>query len=215
MLPGGVLPEVVLHQLQQGQPGLDVESAICPNCVNKGKAGFLAEVLVGQLGELGVLDREVLARIQAGALVVDSALVEDDGMAAPAQAQLATRITQGVGSWRFVATIFAGLAIWIAVNVIARPFEPYPTVMLAVISATLGSLAALEGPVILMAQRFQAVRDRERARNEYRVNLRAELEVRYLNLKIDAMVKKQHLILTQLAAMNTTEKEQDDNDGSV
>jgi uncharacterized membrane protein len=48
-------------------------------------------------------------------------------------------------------------------------------------------LAALQAPVIMMSQNRQAIKDREAARHDYEVNLKAELEIMALHEKLDAL----------------------------
>ena len=96
-----------------------------------------------------------------------------------------------VSSWSFAGGIFAFLLTWIAVNVWLRPFEPYPAIIMAVIGAVFASLAALQGPIILMVQKRQRQRDRLQADHDYLTNLKAELEIRYLHEKMDDMLARQ------------------------
>jgi uncharacterized membrane protein len=67
-------------------------------------------------------------------------------------------------------------------------FDPYPFILLNLV---LSCLAAVQAPIIMMSQRRQEARDRERASNDYRINLKAELEIRHLHDKIDHMISKQ------------------------
>lgn len=67
-------------------------------------------------------------------------------------------------------------------------FDPYPYILLNLV---LSCLAAIQAPIILMSQNRQAKRDRLQADDDYRTNLKAELEVRQLNTKIDMFIKKQ------------------------
>jgi uncharacterized membrane protein len=71
---------------------------------------------------------------------------------------------------------------------IARPFDPYPYILLNLV---LSGLAALQAPVIMMSQNRQESRDRQRALNDYQVNLKAELEIRQLNQKMDHLLTRQ------------------------
>ena len=75
-------------------------------------------------------------------------------------------------------------AVWFA----TRPFDPYPFILLNLL---LSSLAALQAPVIMMSQRRQETKDRARAENDYRVNLKAELEIRQLHEKMDHQLAQQ------------------------
>ena len=97
------------------------------------------------------------------------------------------RISAAFGSWRFFALILLALAGWVLVNVLLRPFEPYPTIIFAVTGAVLASLAALQGPIILMNQGRQRMADRMIVEQDYEVNLKAELELRYLQESIEQL----------------------------
>ena len=95
------------------------------------------------------------------------------------------------GSWRFIL-IFAGVLLgWIVLNALVllqRPFDPYPFILLNLV---LSCLAAIQAPVIMMSQNRQEAKDRLRAENDYRVNLKAELEVRHVNAKMDLLLTHQ------------------------
>lgn len=90
--------------------------------------------------------------------------------------------------WPFIGLFMLFLAGWMTVNsvLLARrgPFDPYPYILLNLILST---LAALQAPVIMMSQNRQGERDRLNAANDYEVNLKAELEIRALHEKLDAL----------------------------
>jgi uncharacterized membrane protein len=94
------------------------------------------------------------------------------------------------GSWSFLI-IFAGvLCVWMAFNVIAakEQFDPYPFILLNLV---LSCVAAVQAPIIMMSQKRQEAKDRLRSENDYRVNLKAELEIRHLHEKIDHILTRQ------------------------
>jgi len=79
------------------------------------------------------------------------------------------------------------LLAWIALNtwiLVAHAFDPYPYILL---NLFLSCVAALQAPVILMSQNREAARDRQRAEEDYEVNLKAELEIKALHEKIDQL----------------------------
>jgi uncharacterized membrane protein len=83
------------------------------------------------------------------------------------------------------------IAIWISINVLAfqnSGFDPYPFILLNLI---LSCVAALQAPVIMMSQNRQEDKDRRRARSDYMVNLKSEIEVRNLHSKIDLLITEQ------------------------
>lgn len=100
----------------------------------------------------------------------------------------ADQIARIVASWTFPLVVLALIVIWLTVNLTLRPFAPFPTVMLAVISAVLATLGALQGPIILRVQRRQRQRDRDRDEIDHIVNLKAELEIRWLDHKLDHLL---------------------------
>ena len=97
-----------------------------------------------------------------------------------ASERLAAAVAARVASWWFPATLLTAIAAWVAWNVAARPFAPYPVIIFAVISAVLASLAALQAPLILMTQRAMAERDRRRDEETLRVAARTEADIHRL-----------------------------------
>ena len=101
-----------------------------------------------------------------------------------------------MGSWPFVFAFFAVMILWAIVNSILsvggkngeRGFDPYPYILL---NLFLSMLAAIQAPVILMAQNRQAERDRASAGHDYEVNLKAELEIMLLHDKLDQLRRTQ------------------------
>jgi uncharacterized membrane protein len=100
----------------------------------------------------------------------------------------AMRVADVVASWWFVVILVVLIVAWVLLNVLARPFDPYPTVMLAGISAALATIAALQGPLILLSQRRAAERDRQRDEEALRVAVNAESDVHRVESKLDAVL---------------------------
>lgn len=88
------------------------------------------------------------------------------------------------------------LGVWIGYNARGHEtFDPYPFILLNLI---LSCIAAIQAPIIMMSQRRQEAKDRERSLNDYRVNLKAELEIRHLHEKIDHLLFKQWQRLSEI-----------------
>ena len=95
------------------------------------------------------------------------------------------------GSWVFIGIFFAVLVVWMAFNVWATSravFDPYPFILLNLV---LSCLAAIQAPIIMMSQNRQESKDRLRSENDFRVNLKAELEIRHLHEKVDHLLNRQ------------------------
>ena len=102
--------------------------------------------------------------------------------------KLADRIATFGGSWSFICIFMAVLLGWIAYN-LERPagFDPYPFILLNLV---LSCLAALQAPVIMMSQNRMAAKDRLDARNDYEVNLKAEMEITQLHEKLNELCER-------------------------
>jgi uncharacterized membrane protein len=104
---------------------------------------------------------------------------------------LSDRVAKFGGSWRFIIWFGAVLTVWIAFNAIAitrLSFDPYPFILMNLI---LSCIAALQAPVIMMSQNRQEEKDRLRSENDYLINLKAEIQIRSMNQKIDLLLEKQ------------------------
>jgi uncharacterized membrane protein len=110
----------------------------------------------------------------------------------------ADRVAAVGGSWGFVIGFAVLLLIWVIVNTIvltSRAFDPYPFILL---NLFLSMLAAIQAPIIMMSQNRAAARDRLQAENDFKVNLKAELEVRAIGDKIDQLLHHQWARLLEI-----------------
>jgi uncharacterized membrane protein len=101
--------------------------------------------------------------------------------------RLADRVAEIGGSWSFILVFLMVMGGWMAVNTVLlrhAAFDPYPYILL---NLALSCLAALQAPIIMMSQNRQADSDRAQAKNDYEVNVRAELEILQVHEKINAM----------------------------
>jgi uncharacterized membrane protein len=110
--------------------------------------------------------------------------------------RLADRVAAFGGSWTFITLFLIVMAAWMVINSRrAAPFDPFPFILLNLL---LSCLAALQAPVIMMSQNRQAAKDRLDARHDYEVNLKAEMEIVSLHLKMDELREKQWALLMEL-----------------
>lgn len=110
--------------------------------------------------------------------------------------RVADRVAAFGGSWVFIGMFLAGMISWMAVNEdLANPFDPFPFILLNLV---LSCLAAVQAPVIMMSQNRQAAKDRLDARNDFEVNLRAEMEIMALHEKLDAVRSKELRAVMQM-----------------
>jgi uncharacterized membrane protein len=111
--------------------------------------------------------------------------------------RMADKLAGFAGSWKFIIGFIVVLLSWIAVNafLLSSPFDPFPFILL---NLFLSCVAAIQAPVIMMSQNRQEEKDRLRAKNDYRVNLKSELIIEDLHRRLDALMQNQELILKRL-----------------
>lgn len=114
--------------------------------------------------------------------------------------KISDKVAKFGGSWAFIISFFAILTVWIIFNVTApltKEFDPYPFILMNLI---LSCIAALQAPIIMMSQNRQEEKDRQRSENDYLINLKAELEIRSLNQKLDLLLQEQIKVLFESQA---------------
>jgi uncharacterized membrane protein len=186
----GVLVRPALAELIEKKFGKWIEEGwICQDDLQKIRHEYIHSLLATEQGEVSELDREVIDSIRQQEIL--SRNPEEDRPALNFGQRLADSIAAVGGSWRFIIGFSLVLLFWIVLNtvvLIARPFDPYPFILLNLV---LSCLAAIQAPVIMMSQNRQEARDRQNAMRDYQVNLKAELEIRHLHQKLDHLLSHQ------------------------
>jgi uncharacterized membrane protein len=111
--------------------------------------------------------------------------------------RIADAVASFGGSWKFIITFTTAMVGWMILNVVAIKFDPFPFILL---NLALSALAALQAPVIMMSQNRQDEKDRIRSEADYRVNVKAEVEIAELHEKLDRMRGEIKLQIGDLAA---------------
>lgn len=114
--------------------------------------------------------------------------------------EISDKVARFGGSWAFIISFFIILLAWILFNTLTAVkynFDPYPFILMNLI---LSSIAALQAPIIMMSQNRQEEKDRKRGENDYLINLKAELEIKSMNQKIDLLLEEQIKILFESQA---------------
>jgi uncharacterized membrane protein len=181
----------LLEFMKKGMPEWNGKGFICFEDLGKFRKDYVKEVLQDEIGELSALDHEVIESLQAHE-ILSSNISQQFETKLTFGERLSDRIAAFGGSWRFIISFGVVIVLWIAANVVllaTRAFDPFPFILLNLI---LSCLAALQAPVIMMSQNRVEARDRLRAENDYKVNLKAELEIRHLHEKIDHLLRRQY-----------------------
>ena len=181
----------LLEFIKKRMPDFDGKDFICLEDLGKFRKEYVKDVLEDELGELSTLDNEVIESLQQHEILASN-IAEQFETKLTFGERLSDRIASFGGSWKFIITFGVVIVLWIAMNVVllaTRAFDPFPFILLNLI---LSCLAALQAPVIMMSQNRVEARDRLRAENDYKVNLKAELEIRHLHEKIDHLLRRQY-----------------------
>jgi len=120
----------------------------------------------------------------------------------------ADSIAKFAGSWAFIFSFSGVLILWMVVNVLlaAGAFDPYPFILLNLV---LSCVAAIQAPLIMMSQNRQEEKDRRRAENDYKVNLKTEIMIEDLYDKVNAILAKQSALERQAREDRKEEAEAD------
>ncbi len=197
---GELLRPKLFNFIRKQKPDFAQDNVICTACLDAKRSEYIIHLLKEDRREITHLENEVAKSIRENETLSDNLLEEFEEELTLGD-QLADRVAEFGGSWKFVIIFFAFIAAWAAMNLYLltkEPFDPYPFILLNLI---LSCLAAIQAPIIMMSQNRQEDRDRLRAQHDYQVNLKAELEIQHLNEKIDLLLKHQWQNLMQIQQM--------------
>jgi len=187
----------VLDLIQKENPQFTHDSYLSVDELNTYREKSISDYLAKEIGELTDLEKAVLASIKEDTILTDQ--VEGEERKALTQGQrISDHVASFGGSWTFIILFCLFIFLWIITNVywfLNKGFDPYPFIFLNLI---LSCVAALQAPVIMMSQNRQEEKDRDRAKKDYMINLKSELEIRTIHEKIDHFVMDQQLELLEL-----------------
>jgi uncharacterized membrane protein len=189
-VPAAVIRPAIADLIRAQCPRWSADGFLCLLDLNRYRSQYVENLLQAEKGELTDLERDVLAAMARHETVAQHVDSEYEQTLTFGE-RLSDRIAFFGGSWRFISVFFLVLAAWIAVNSVLflwRPFDPYPFILLNLI---LSCLASIQAPIIMMSQNRQEAKDRLRSEHDYRVNLKAELEIRHLHEKMDHLLNHQ------------------------
>jgi len=191
----GMIAELIrpslLEFIKKKLPDLDSKAFICLADLGEFRKDYIKEVLEDEIGELSALDQEVIESLEQHE-ILSSDIEKQFEKKLTFGERLSDQIASFGGSWRFIILFGVVLVLWIILNaalLVNRGFDPYPFILLNLI---LSCLAAMQAPIIMMSQNRAELRDRLRSENDYKINLKAELEIRHLHEKIDHLLRRQY-----------------------
>ncbi|MBI1307685.1 MAG: DUF1003 domain-containing protein [Bacteroidetes bacterium] len=197
----------IVELIKRDSPGFKKGDFVSTLELNKYRQLYLKHLITSENRELNHLEKEVLNAIHNNEILSEN--IEPDLQESLTTGQkIADKIAAFGGSWTFIITFFSFLILWMLVNIFVlatKPFDPYPFILLNLI---LSCLAAIQAPIIMMSQNRQEQKDRSRNEHDFKVNLKAELEIRLLNEKIDHMVIHQNKQLLEIQELQLDYLEQ-------
>jgi uncharacterized membrane protein len=187
-------------RIRQDFPNLPPDAYISESELARYRMLYVEELLQKEHGEFTELDRQVAESIANQDTVAENTEDEFEDNRTVGEV-LSDRLADFGGSWAFLIIFAMVLVVWMAINALLGnrlAFDPFPFILLNLV---LSCIAAIQAPVIMMSQKRQESKDRLRANNDYRVNLKAELEVRHLHEKLDYLVSRQWQRLAEIQQM--------------
>jgi uncharacterized membrane protein len=186
----GLVRPAVAQAILLDHPELTSDSLICSKHIAPYRSSYVTGLLERERGELSELEKQVLESLAREETVSEN--IEEEYVDKRSFGERAADVVAEFGgSWHFIGAFTLVLVTWMAFNVwvaASAVFDPYPFILLNLV---LSCLAALQAPIIMMSQRRQEAKDRLRSENDYKVNLKAELEIRHLHDKVDHIITRQ------------------------
>ena len=194
---GAEIRQGIFDLIQSKYPDFARESCISIDELNKLRRLYLTQLVEQERGEIAIIDQDVMEAIRDNSILSENIQDELEGKLTIGQ-RMADQIATFGGSWVFIIFFFSFLAIWIAINIFimsTKPFDPYPFILLNLI---LSCLAAIQAPIIMMSQNRKEQKDRQRGEHDYKINLKAELEIKLLSEKMDHLLVHQNKKLLEI-----------------
>lgn len=186
----------ILSLIKNDFPDFKEEDCLSVSELNLYREKYISNYLSVEIGELSNLENKVVDALKEDVSLVNT--VEDEIGIRTFGQKIADRVAAFGGSWKFIILFGFFILLWIAANIyllLNKGFDPYPFILLNLI---LSCLAALQAPVIMMSQNRQEEKDRDRAKKDYMINLKSELEIRMLHEKLDHLIMHQQEELIEI-----------------
>jgi uncharacterized membrane protein len=183
-------------------PDFDRNCYISLDELNQYRRLYLTSLIQKEKGELAAIDNDVINAIKNNSILSENIQDEIEGQLTLGQ-RLADNIAIFGGSWTFIIVFFSFILIWMFLNIwilATRPFDPFPFILLNLI---LSCLAAIQAPIIMMSQNRQEQKDRQRGEHDYKINLKAELEIKLLSEKMDHLLVHKNNKLLEIQEVQT------------
>jgi uncharacterized membrane protein len=201
-IKGQDIREGIFNLIKSDYPDFDKNHFISDDELNQYRRLYLTSLITQEKGELAAIDKDVMNAIKNNSILSENIQEEIEAELTFGQ-RLADKVAAFGGSWTFIITFFSFILIWMISNIwflATKPFDPFPFILLNLI---LSCLAAIQAPIIMMSQNRQEQKDRQRGEHDYKINLKAELEIKLLGEKIDHLLIHQSKKLLEIQEVQT------------
>ena len=193
---GKSIQSPILALIVAAHPEFTRDGYISVKELNVFREKYISNYLSAELGVLSNLEKNVMGSLTDEKLLVSA--VEDEVEVRSLGQKVADKVADFGGSWTFIILFIVFIILWISINIyilVNKGFDPYPFILLNLI---LSCVAALQAPVIMMSQNRQEEKDRDRAKKDYMINLKSELEIRMMHEKLDHLIMHQQQELIEI-----------------
>ena len=194
---GKEIQQEIFKLIEQDYPAITEEDYVSIKVLNKYRRQFFANLISQEKGEMEKLDQDVVEAIRDNSILSEN-IKENTSKPLTTGDRIADKVASFGGSWTFIISFFIFLLAWMFLNfwmLHNKGFDPYPFILLNLI---LSCLAAIQAPIIMMSQNRQEDKDRDRAEHDYKINLKAELEIKLLSEKLDHILVQQNKKLIEI-----------------
>ncbi|GAB3220557.1 DUF1003 domain-containing protein [Spirosoma arcticum] len=201
-VPVSTLDSLLRTFLQHQYPTLTQDSLVGLDQLPKLRSQLVSQLLEDEAGKLSILEQKVVESIKRSSILSEDVEEEIDRRRSVGE-QVAVVVAAFGGSWTFITWFFIIMIGWMILNVFwlnDKGFDPYPFILLNLI---LSCLAAIQAPIIMMSQNRQEAKDRIRREQDYKINLKAELEIKLLHKKMDHIMEQQNRRLLDIQLVQT------------
>jgi uncharacterized membrane protein len=195
---GKMVSPSILNLILKDNPKFTIDKFLSISELNTYRGKYISDYLIKETGDLTELEKTVLTSVNDKTTLTSKIASSDDEQSLTAGQRVADKVASFGGSWKFLILFGLFLIAWISLNIFwlaNKGYDPYPFILLNLI---LSCLAAIQAPVIMMSQNRQEEKDRVRAKIDYMINLKSELEIRMLHEKLDHLIINQQQELIEL-----------------
>src|SRR2546421_1413963 len=175
-VPVDLIRDSLVPILKEQCPQLDPNGYVSMSELNKARFKLAEELTAKETDELVRLRQEVQEALVRQETLTKNIEREFEAKATRGE-KIADKVAAFGGSWKFIIIFGTIIFVWMAINsiqLLIKPFDPFPFIFLNLV---LSCVASIQAPVIMMSQNRQQAKDQLRSENDYKTNLKAELEI--------------------------------------